>query len=463
MKKKGEPGDEDAGMNACAEELLLKKCIMPEPVTILIVYDSRSIRETVSVLSNEPAFKIIELDDPQQVEECVEEVLPSLVIICAMTRTTTAYDSCRQVKELTAGGFVPVMLYALKAGAEEREQAFMAGADDLVPVNTSHAELMCRIRSLLRVRETVIASQQRTRNIAQASAEAADMMLQLEEADRRIREQNRELEKMVRELEERDIQIRAQQNEIQKHLETLQKEMELASTLQVNLLPSAPPDVRGLSLYDRYVPAAELCGDYYDYVSLPDGTFHVSIADVTGHGVAPALVSVQVRTMAQTAVRSSQTPAQVLEALNVFMFDTFRQDFLMTMVGMNYNPETCALTYSGAGHCPILHYDVKAGEVRELFSRGMPLGVSRAAAFVDETVTLGAGDRVLLYTDGITEVPGDDPDDIFGMKRLINAFSDSMKFSGRDALGMIFQAARSHASGGAFDDDVTLVLLEQTV
>ncbi|MBN2713073.1 MAG: SpoIIE family protein phosphatase, partial [Planctomycetes bacterium] len=307
---------------------------------ILVVYDSQTIRETISVIGIENAYNVIELDDPALLTETIEDELPDLVILCAMTKKSTAYESCNIIKSSMSANFMPVIIYALNASEDSVETAFQASADDIVRVTIKSDELLYRIRSLLRIRDLVRTSQQRTANMARASAEAADMMLQLEEADRRIREQNEELERMVLELKERDTRIQAQQAEIGRHLETLQQEMELAASLQLNLLPSVYPEAGDLALYDRYIPAAELCGDYYDYVAMPDGKFVVTIADVTGHGVAPALVSVQVRTMARTAILAGKSPAEVLHELNVFMIDMFKQDFLLTMVCLSYDPES---------------------------------------------------------------------------------------------------------------------------
>jgi len=431
------------------------------PENILVIYDSRAIRETISILSISSSYRVAELDDPELVGERREEVAPALVLVCAMARETTAYDTCRLIKD-AATEFLPVLVYSLRAEPEDCQRAFEAGADDLIQVTIAPEELLIRIRTLLRIREVVLDSQRRTKNIARASAEAADMMLQLEEADRRIREQNQELERMVQELEARDGRIRAQQAEIEQHLATLQKEMELASALQINLLPSMPPEAPGIRLYDRYVPAAQLCGDYYDYVDLPGGVFHASIADVTGHGVAPALVSVQVRTMARTAAHDMQDPAAVLACLNAFMLDTFKQDFLMTMVCLAYDPKRHVVMHAGAGHCPMLLLRGADGTLEELPSRAMPLGVTREAQFKNGTVTLEPGDKLLLYTDGITEVPGERREDIFGVDRLKGVFQTCRERNGQEALDMLFRAARLHSAAGVFEDDVTLILLERT-
>lgn len=427
---------------------------------ILVVYDSRVIRETVSVLGIEDDFAVMELDDPAAAAGIAAEHAPDIVVICAMSRNTTAFDTCRAIKDATAEAYLPVVIYSINAGESARRKALECGADDLVQVTIAPEDLVYRISTLLRIKALVRESQQRTRSLARASAEAADMMLHLEEADRRIREQNEQLERMVRELEDRDRRISAQQQEISSHLETLKKEMELASALQINLLPSGAPEVRGMALHDRYVPAAQLCGDYYDYMPVPGGEFNVSVADVTGHGVAPALVSVQVRTMARGAILLGKDPAAVLRGLNEFVLDTFKREFLLTMVCLSFDPRSGTVTYSGAGHCPLLLLR-NDGQVEEYPSRGMPLGVSAAAPYLNETCALETGEKLLLYTDGIFEVKGEGGE-IFGPDRVKETLSLQRGHSGHDVLDGLFRAARSFSVSGGFEDDVTLVLLERT-
>ena len=166
---------------------------------------------------------------------------------------------------------MPVIIYALRATPAERERALAAGADDILAISQPIEELELRLRSLLRLRQVAKEALSRAQSLARASVEAADMLLQLEEANRKINEQNEALERLVAELRERDRCIRSQQAEIQRHLDTLNQEIELASALQLHLLPVFDADAHPeIVIHDRYIPAAELCGDYYDYVALPD-------------------------------------------------------------------------------------------------------------------------------------------------------------------------------------------------
>jgi sigma-B regulation protein RsbU (phosphoserine phosphatase) len=425
---------------------------MKQPERILVVYDSPSIKETVSVFDQNPPWQVAETNVGDDFREALEKAQPDLVVLCAMTQSSQAFSLCGDIKA-ESSLYLPVVIYALKISDDSRKAAYQSGADDIIQVSISPEDLYCRINSLLRIRQMVVESQRRSISLARASAEAADMMLQLEEASRRISEQNEELKL-------RDARISAQQEEIKQHLQTLQQEMELASALQINLLPTDSPEGADLALHDRYIPAAQLCGDYYDYVNRPGNIFHISIADVTGHGVAPALVSVQVRTLARTAVHSGKSPGEILRELNDFMINTFKQDYLMTMVCINYDPATHIAAYAGAGHCPMLLLS-KNGTCRELPSRGLPLGIVAGTEFPDEQVQLAPGDKLFNYTDGIFEVTDEDTGEIFGPERLTEELTKCGDKGGRETLDHLVRTARGFSSAGCFEDDVTLVLLER--
>lgn len=292
---------------------------------------------------------------------------------------------------------------------------------------------------------------ERSISLARASAEAADMILQLEEAHRRIAEQNEE-------ILARDAQIQEQQKEIEKHLEILQRDLAMASALQISLLPSEAPKVPHLLLHDRYIPAADLGGDYFDYLLLPENRVYICIADVTGHGVAPALVSVQARVLSRAAVQEGHSLEKVLAELNRFMIETFHREYLMTMVSLLYDSATFSLLYAGAGHCPLIRLSAD-GSIQEFPSQGLPLGVSLQATYAMDRIDLRPLDRVLLYTDGITETKNPAGEE-FGVKRLLELFVEMRSLPAASVIDRLVGGACAHTQQRVFKDDVTLVLLE---
>ncbi len=415
--------------------------------TLLVVYDSRAIRDTLTVLDFGPEFRLVAIDDPAEVVGAVQRECPDLVILCAMARETTAYDNCQKLRQILGDRFLPILIYSLRGASEDLTRAYAAGADDLVLVNLAPEELLFRVRTLLRLGRIVGLCEKRSHSLARASSQAADMMLQLEEAGRRIQDQNRELERM--------------QGEIAGHLRRLEQELELAASLQFNLLPTVLPDLGEIRLHDRYLPAAQLCGDYYDCFALPDGRCFLCVADVTGHGVAPALVSVQVRTLARSLALSGLPLGELMSQLNNFMFETFNREFLMTTVAMVCDPNRRWIECVGAGHPPLIHLAADGKDWREWPSRGLPLGVTGGAEFHTDGFELRPGERLLAYTDGLTEVEGEDEIGFFGHQRLAECFAQQSGRPGAETPDQLLAAARRFSAAGTFADDVTVLLLER--
>lgn len=399
-------------------------------------------------------FRIGHLDRPELVLDAVGRIDPDLVIIYTQRGEAAAYPLCQRIREM-ANTFAGLIAVACpEAGEQECALAIDAGADALVVADDPAPVLVARVAGLLNSSKVAKEYLRRSRSLARASAEAADIIVQLEEADRRIREQNDQLRL-------RDAQIVRQQGEIQKHLDTLRRELQLAASLQISLMPSGRAFSEGtnLSLFDRYIPAADLGGDYYDYVRLPDGGLFICVADVTGHGVAPSLVTVQLRALARSHLQNGQALPAVMNDLNTFMYETFHQEYLMTMAGLIYRPGAAELEFVGAGHCPLIHYQKQTGECCERFSKGLPLGVMEDVDFELTTFPFAPGDRVLLYTDGITEA-GNQDDEEFSPARVLDVMG-SPHGQGAKLLEYLLQEVNAYTGGEPFHDDVTLVLVER--
>lgn len=417
---------------------------------ILVVYDSRAIRDTISLLAfEEGPYEVMSLDDPGEAVTVAGTFRPDLIVLCAMTPHSSVLGTCRALKAALGEEYVPIVVYALRSDMELRQSVFDAGADDMIQVTIAPEEMILRIRALLRTRIVFLESVRRSKSLARASAEAADMILQLEEADRRIREQNKA-------LRERDARIQEQQTQIEAHLQTLRRELDLAASLQVSLLPSGSRFADTLTIADTYIPAADLGGDYYDLFRLPDGRIYLAIADVTGHGVAPALVSVQMRTLARSTLLGGTALPEAMGILNRYMCETFHSDFFMTMAALLYNPEDLTLEFVGAGHCPILHLKTEAKESVAHYSRGLPLGISQTTTYTAETLALSAEDLVLLYTDGLTEATNDVGEE-FGPERLHAVASLRYGLPPRQLLERLMNFVRAFSAHFHFGDDVTLL------
>lgn len=123
---------------------------------ILIVYDSRTIRETLCLLGETTDLDLIEIDEPEKTLDAVRQQNPSLVVLCAMTVNPRAYDICRQLKQEYPGLSLPVIILTINDSEETRRQADGAGADEALQLSLSAAALLNHIHAFLRARQVSI-------------------------------------------------------------------------------------------------------------------------------------------------------------------------------------------------------------------------------------------------------------------------------------------------------------------
>ncbi|HYN96531.1 MAG TPA: SpoIIE family protein phosphatase, partial [Pilimelia sp.] len=183
-------------------------------------------------------------------------------------------------------------------------------------------------------------------------------------------------------------------------------EHRIATTLQHSLLPQSLPPVPGTVLACRYVPGsgeADVGGDWYDAVALPDGRLALVIGDVVGKGVRAAAMMGQVRNALRAYLLEGFPPAEALERLNRLVGSLGRAHFA-TVVCVLFDPGTGRLRYASAGHpAPVVISPSGAVGFLHAEALGPPVGALPGATFTAEEVTVEAGTRMLFYTDGLVE------------------------------------------------------------
>lgn len=182
-----------------------------------------------------------------------------------------------------------------------------------------------------------------------------------------------------------------------------------AAVLHAALHPASPPTTPGVTYRVCYEPADTvhgLGGDFYDVLPLPGGRTYLAVGDILGHGLQAVEDMAQLRSAGRTLAHRGQSPAQVLTDLNGFTADVIRGEFA-TMVIAIVDPATGMLTFSSAGHPPMLLRKTGTGRVVRLRDANGPvLGPVRTADYRDGVVALAPGDQLMMYTDGLVERPG---------------------------------------------------------
>lgn len=244
---------------------------------------------------------------------------------------------------------------------------------------------------------------------------------------------------------------------LEKHDRERRTQMNKARDIQRHLLPEGVqiPGLRNAHLFE---PADDIAGDYYDFVPLADGSWFVCIADVTGHGVPAAMGAAMLKTL---LLASSERPpydvVSVLKTINQRFIATILPGNFATMILARWNPGRRDFTWASAGHdAGILIRD--SGEIIRLPSSGLPLGIEADAVWEQQTVTLSTGDRILLYSDGVTETHSPDGM-LFGSKRMVDWYAQQHANQNGDAVMRLGRMLTEYRGGCPRSDDVTLVEL----
>ena len=277
----------------------------------------------------------------------------------------------------------------------------------------------------------------------------------------------------VTERREAEDALRSAKAELEAINETIRHDLDTAARIQRALLPVSLPQPRGYRFAWHFLPSAELAGDTLNVLWVSPDQVAVYIADVSGHGVSAALLSVTLSRWLSTipgqlslltADSTSPTgyrvsaPAEVVERLNQqFPFDPSTGQYFTLVYGVLTLSQR-EIRYVSAGHPPLVHLPL-GREGRALSVEGYPVGLVRNPGYEEQVISLAPGDRLVLVTDGVTEA-ANPAGEQFGLARVLEAAEASRSDSLERQLEGIVERARRWCSCPSFDDDVSLVGVE---
>ena len=253
----------------------------------------------------------------------------------------------------------------------------------------------------------------------------------------------------------------AQQMEKLMEAREKKRELEIARTIQLGLLPEKTPEIKGLSLAGICIPAREIGGDYYDYLPGSGKTLDLVVADVSGHSIGAALTMGWIRTFIRdkALTESAKTASETMSAINDFFYeDLTRAELFVTMFFLKYDPDSRELFYANAGHNPPFIYRPSSNAKIKLDAEGLILGIKTGVEFEEKKTQLQEGDLLLLYTDGIIEAE-DREDQFFGDNRLMQLLKTYHALPPQEIIDKILHQVRLFTGNDNFNDDVTLVIM----
>ncbi|HXX63714.1 MAG TPA: SpoIIE family protein phosphatase [Bacteroidota bacterium] len=245
--------------------------------------------------------------------------------------------------------------------------------------------------------------------------------------------------------------------------ERMAKELEIARSVQMSLLPKADPVLEGYDIAGICLPAQEVGGDYYDFVTLGGRNVGIAIGDVSGKGVPAAIYMTLTKGILQSHAEDNVSPKSVLTKVNSLMYRTIERNSFVSMFYAILDTQKRTIRFARAGQCPVILTSHIGSRGAFITPRGIALGLEMGKVFEsvleEREIQLQASEVLVFYTDGFSEAMNPANEE-FGEGRLVEAIARYRDRSAREIINGICSEVRSFAGERAQHDDMTMVVLK---
>jgi len=283
-----------------------------------------------------------------------------------------------------------------------------------------------------------------------------------------ITKKREDLENAKAELEKLNYNLGSVNEKLKKEQMMSRIEMDLASEIQNAVFPSRVPYTSDWDIAFVTKPYGAVSGDFYDFYTLGNTLNGLSLFDVSGHGVAPALITILAKPLLYSHFKRYETSrlGLVLESSNSELFEQL-EEVNLYITGLMLRMNGADVEYVNAGHPDLLHFQSSTGRVRAISDpsdsfKGPPIGISKSVqSYLSLKFTVDSGDFLVFYSDGITECKNDSGEQ-FGIKRLSDAIASIRSDSSKNLLGYIMESINNFTGDIKPGDDITIIVAKKT-
>jgi sigma-B regulation protein RsbU (phosphoserine phosphatase) len=241
--------------------------------------------------------------------------------------------------------------------------------------------------------------------------------------------------------------------------ERMERELELATEIQQRFQPSGPPIVEGYEFQGISFSCFEIGGDYYDFIPRGDGTMLIALGDVSGKGTAAALLMSSLHAAIHGQVAAKTPLDEAIVSVNQYLAENTPANRFVTLFAAELDSATGKLRYINAGHNPPL-VGRAGGEVEQLSSGGLPLGIMPMAEYDVGEIALNSGDVLVVYSDGVSEA-NNLAEEEFGLDRLTDVVKANLKGTASGIRDKVESALSEFTGTAPANDDITLVIVKK--
>lgn len=249
--------------------------------------------------------------------------------------------------------------------------------------------------------------------------------------------------------------------ETKRQMERLQNDMKVARSIQQSLLPSNTPVIKGFDVAGWNLPADETGGDFYDWQTFPNGNLIAILADVSGHGLGPAMLASVCRAYARANFSIQDGLLTAMHRINAALSQDLAPGRFATLVAVICTPSSSRVELLSAGHGPLFIYVLRKDLMESLGAQALPLGIMpELSSDPPYSLDLNRGDLLLLVTDGLYEWENEQGEQ-FGAKRLEEVVRGARQCSPREIIDALYKAVLNFSDGTKQQDDLTAVVIKR--
>jgi phosphoserine phosphatase RsbU/P len=375
---------------------------------ILVVDDTPLNIQSLAATLKPAGYQVLVATNGQQALDVMARVRPDLILLDIMMPVMDGFTACAQIKSNPAWQDIPIIFLTAKTETADLVRGFELGAVDYVSKPFNAPELMARVHTHLTV--------DRLRTSVSEKHAA---------------------------LEKAQAQMSA--------------ELDLARAMQVAILPSRFPLVPGCDGSARMLPATTMGGDFYDFIELSGGRIGLVMADVSGKGVPAAFFMAVARTNLNVIAAGASGPAECLQRTNDVLLTQNPMDLFVTVFYAVFDPATGVLEYANGGHNPPMIRRANGTVEMLTAATGLVLGMF-PADYTQTATQLGAGDTLVLYTDGVTEAFNVDLQ-MYEESRLVEQVQANGGAGAAALVASIFDSVIGFSGEAPQSDDITVAVL----
>jgi sigma-B regulation protein RsbU (phosphoserine phosphatase) len=372
-----------------------------EAERILLVDDNPTNLQVLFQTLEGRGYNLLVAKDGETALTIVKKALPELILLDIMMPGIDGYEVCRQLKENPATRDIPVIFLSALGDTKDKVRGLDLGAVDYISKPFQTDEVIARVNTHLTIHRL--------------------------------------------------------QQQLQEQKDALERELEVVAEVQYDLLPKRLPDIKGMKLSAYYKTSRYAGGDYYDIIALPNDRWGFMVADAEGHSTPAAVRMAMTCALLRGYPGVASDPGEVLKDLNRTLCEVVGMSFITAIYAV-YNGRDQSLRVAKAGHMDPLLYRPAEGETAEIPCAGtFAMGIEDYGEVPLTEISLQAGDRLLFYTDGLTEQFNPEGE-MYGLERLRRQLSKDHGDNPREILDAIVDDAERFAKGLPPDDDKALLL-----